>query len=95
MEISKKFFSKVMTENEEIYFASLLGVIESVDELSSLEITKTPTAYLFRIIPSLPKYTNILVEELIKFHNLLGIRLNMSKSIKTSAVLSFKINTSF
>jgi hypothetical protein len=93
MEINKKFFSKVMSENEDIYFASLFGVIESVDELASIEITKTPTSYLFRIIPSLPKYTNSLVEELIKFHNLLGIRLNMSKSIKTSAVLSYKIPT--
>jgi hypothetical protein len=92
MEINKKFFPIVMPENEAVYFASLHGVIESVDELSSLEITKTPKAYLFRLIPSLPKYTNLIIEELIKFHNLIGIRLDMGKSIKSTAVITFSIS---
>ncbi len=91
MEINKKFFPSIISDNEAVYFAALEGVIESVDELASLEIIKTPKAYLFRLIPSVPKYTNLIIEELIKFHNLIGVRLNMSKSIKTTAVLSFKI----
>lgn len=81
-----------MLDNDNIYLASLQGVLESVDEYSELEITKTPTTYNFRLIPSLPKYTNTLIEELIKFHNLLGIRLDMGKSIKTSAVITFNID---
>jgi hypothetical protein len=92
MEIKKKFFPSISSENEEVYFASLQGVIESVDELASLEITKTPKNYLFRLIPSLPKYTNLIIEELIKFHNLLGIRLNMGKSIKSSATITYSIS---
>lgn len=80
-----------MQENEKVYFASLQGLIESVDELSSMEITKIPKAYQFRLVPSLPKYTNMLIEELIKFHNLIGVRLDMSKSIKTSATITFVI----
>jgi len=91
MEINKKFFPAVMKENEAVYFASLRGLIESVDELSSLEITRTPKAYNFRLIPSLPKYTNLIIEELIKFHNLIGVRLDMSKSIKTTSTISFQI----
>ncbi len=91
MEVNKKFFPSIMPENEAIYFASLQGVIESVDELSSLEIIKTPSAYLFRLIPSLPKYTNLIIEELIKFHNLIGVRLDMGKSIKSSATITFSI----
>lgn len=92
MEINKKFFPTIMPENESVYFASLQGVIESVDELASLEIVKTPQSYLFRLIPSLPKYTNLIIEELIKFHNLIGIRLDMGKSIKTSATITFSIS---
>lgn len=91
MEFIKKYFPSVLPENEEVYFASLQGVIESVDELSSLEITKTPTNYNFRLIPSLPKYTNLLIQELTKFHNIIGIRFDMSKSIKTTATISFKV----
>ena len=91
METVKKFFPSVMQDNEDVYFASLKGIIESVDELSSLEVTRTPQAYLFRLVPSLPKYTNMLIQELIKFHNLISVRLDFGKSIKSSATITFQI----
>ncbi len=81
-----------MQDNESIYFASLKGIIESVDELASLEVTKTPKAYNFRLVPSLPKYTNMLIQELTKFHNLISVKLDFSKSIKTSATITFQIS---
>lgn len=80
-----------MKHNDEVYFAHLEGIIDSVDELCSMEVVKHPRAYTFRIAPSLPKYTNPLIEELFKFHNMFQIKLNMSKSIKTSAVIAFEI----
>jgi hypothetical protein len=91
MQIHKKFFPEVMQDNEMNYFAHLEGIIDSIDELSSMEITKKPTAYHFRIATSLPKYNNMLIEELLKFHNMFHIKLNMSKSIKTSATIVFEI----
>jgi hypothetical protein len=91
MQVEKRFFPKIMTDNDEIYFSHLEGVIDSVDELSSMEVVKHPKHYSFRIAPSLPKYTNAIIEELFKFHNQFQIKLNMSKSIKTNAVIAFKI----
>ena len=91
MEINKRFFPAILHDNEEVYFSSLEGVIDSIDELSSMEITKTPDCYKFRLAPSLPMYTNPIIEELLKFHNLLGVRLEMGKSIKTSATITFSI----
>ena len=91
MQIKKKFFPKVMKHNDEVYFAHLEGIIDSIDELCSMEVVRHPRAYSFRIAPSLPKYTNSLIEELFKFHNLFQIKLNMSKSIKTNAVIAFEI----
>jgi hypothetical protein len=91
MQINKRFFPEVMQDNETMYFAHLQGIIDSVDELSTMEITKKPTAYHFRIATSLPKYNNMLIEELLKFHNMFHIKLNMSKSIKTSATIVFEI----
>ena len=91
MEIQKKFFN-ILSENEANYFAQLEGVISSVDEYSTLSITHTPYNYNFRLVPSLPKYTNIIIEQLIQYHNLLGIRLKFSKSIKTTATINFKIS---
>jgi hypothetical protein len=92
MEINRKNFPKVMQDNDEIFFASLIGVIESVDELCSLEITKLSDSYRFRIACSLPKYNNMLIEEILKFCNIFHIRVDMSKSIKTSSVITFEIN---
>ena len=92
MTISKRFFPEVMPDNETAYFAHLEGIISSVDELSSLEITKNPESYHFRLAPSLPKYNDMLLEEILKFHNLFQIRLKLSKSIKSSATIVFEID---
>ena len=91
MEIQRKFFPKIMKDNDETYFAHLDGVISSIYEHSSMMITKQPESYAFRIAPSLPKYNNMLIEQLINFHNMFGIRLIFSKSIKSSGTIVFKI----
>ena len=71
MYIIKKYFPEVMADNELAYFAHLQGLIDSVDELCSMEITKKPHSYHFRLAPSVPKYTQMLLEELLKFHNMM------------------------
>lgn len=91
MQINKKFFPEVMQDNELAYFAHLQGIIDSVDELATLEITRNPNSYHFRLAPSIPKYNDMLLEEILKFHNLLQIHLDLSKSIKSSATIVFDI----
>ena len=92
MQINRRFFPEVLPDNETAYFAHLEGVISSVDELSTLEITKNPYSYHFRLAPSLPKYNDMLLQEILKLHNMFQIKLNLSKSIKTSATIVFEIN---
>jgi hypothetical protein len=91
MELVKKYFPEILTDNDEMYFARLEGLINSVDELSSMQITKNTNAYHFRLAPSHPRYLELLFQELLKFHNLYNIRLNISKSIKTTGTISFEI----
>ena len=91
MEINRKHFPKVMQDNDEVFLAHLEGVISSIDELCSLEITKNVESYRFRIATSLPKYNNMVIEEILKFCNLFHIKLDMAKSIKTSSVITFNI----
>lgn len=92
MLINRRFFPAIILDNEEVYFAHLEGVISSVDEYASLEITKAPDKIQFRIAPSLPKYNNMLLEEIIKLNNQFHIRLDLSKSIKSSGTISFNID---
>lgn len=91
MIIKKKFFPSILKDNEAAYFAHLEGIISSVDEYCSVQITRNPTKYKFRIATSLPKYNNMLIEELFKFHNLFNIKLDISKSIKSSGTIAFDI----
>ena len=91
MEVNRKHFPKVMQDNDEVFLAHLEGVISSIDELCSLEITKNVESYRFRIATSLPKYNNMVIEEILKFCNLFHIKLDMAKSIKTSSVITFNI----
>lgn len=92
MYVNRRFFPEVMNDNELVYFAHLEGILSSVDELCSLEIVKNPHSYAFRIAPSAPKYAEMLLKEILKFHNMFQIKLNMSKSMKTSANIVFEIN---
>ena len=80
-----------MSENDTNYFAHLEGVISSVDELANVQITKNPHSYQFRIATSVPMYTQPLLQELLTFHNLYKIKLNLSKSIRTSSTIFFEI----
>jgi hypothetical protein len=91
MELIKKFFPEIMQDNELVYFQHFKGMIDSVDELAIVEVTKTPTAYIFRVSASTPQYVPLLLEEILKFHNIFQIRLDISKSIKTTGTLQFEI----
>ncbi len=91
MLVQRRFFPKVMQDNDEVFLQHFEGVISSVDELCTVEILKTPDSYKFRIAPSLPKYSNMLIQEILNFSNLFGIFLDMGKSIKTTAIISFEI----
>ena len=91
MQTVYRFFPEILTDNDENYFQLVMAVIESVDEIASLEVCKMPTSYNFRIIPSMPKYTNTLIQELTKLHNLFHLKLDLSKSIKSSSVIIYKI----
>lgn len=88
----RKHFPELIPDNEEIYLRMLQGVIESVDELSSLQIMRMPKGYYFRLSPSIPSYTNPLIEEVLKLSNMFGIRMDLSKSIKTTGNITFKIS---
>lgn len=95
MEVSKKYFPKIVLDNDNVFLEHLKGIIESTDEFAKMEISKTPEALHFRIVTSLPKYTIPLLEEILKFCNFYKIRLDLSKSIKSSGTLSFNLITKY
>jgi hypothetical protein len=90
MKLIKKNFT-ILPDNDITYFAHLTGIFDSADELSTVEICKNPHSYTFRVACSAPRYAQVLLGQLLDFHNLLGIHLNLSKSIKNNHTISFEI----
>lgn len=91
MEVIRRDFPKVIRDNDEIYFRHFSAIIESIDEYANMEIMKTPHSFHFRIAPSIPKYIEPLLQEILRFNNQYGIHLELSKSIKPSSTITFDI----
>lgn len=92
MEIQKKYFPSKLSDNDTNYFAQLEGIISSVDELCSVLIIRSKNSYFFRIATSHPKYNVTLLNEILSFHNLFKIKLELSKSMKTTGTITFRLS---
>lgn len=91
MKVYFKDVPKIIPDNERSYFSLLEGVLNSADEYSTMEVRRNPDSYLFRIATSSPSYLIPLIERLNGLHNMLGIKLTYSKSIKSTSSVSFSI----
>ena len=92
MEVNKVNFPVILLDNEELYFAISTAIIESVDELCCLQITKIKNGYNFRIAPSTPEYTNLLLQEILNLNNKFGIHLELGKSIKNNSTINYTVS---
>ncbi len=93
MEVQGRHFEQILPDNEILYLELLQAVLESVDELCNLEVTKLKNSYSFRIAPSTQLYVNPLLKEVLALNNQFHIHLELSKSIKTSGgTISFEIS---
>ena len=82
----------IITENETIYLKYLSGLIDSCDELATVEIFKNPLSITCRIACSNPRYTQTVLKQLLEFHTLLNIKFNLSKSIRATQRINFEIS---
>ena len=94
MELSVRDMPKIMLDNDVVYINHLTAVVDSVDELASMGISKTSHSYHFRIAPSTPSYSQPLLKEILKLNTLFGIQLDLSKSIRISSTITFDIELS-
>ena len=92
MKVIKENFT-ILPENDITYFGYLEALVESVDELAEMVIIKNPDKYSFRITLSSPMYSQSLLEEIINFHTMVSIRIDISKSIKKNSTIFFTLQT--
>ena len=92
MEIQKIGINSIIPENEKQYYALLEAAITSVDEWANVIINKGPTSISIRISPSLPVLYPLILKEMTQLHNILNIKLNLSKSIRKTSNIHFFID---
>lgn len=92
MQILYQFFNEIVPENEIAYYQSLKGIIESVDPHSSILVTKKLNGISIRITPSSSSLLNATILQVNILNNTLGLKVEYSKSIKTSISINFNID---
>lgn len=92
MQVQRSNFPPVLPDNEVTYLNYLEGLIGSIDSECDMLITRKTEGILVRISPSLPAYFATIFDVVKKFHTMLGVQVEFSKSMKAASNISFMIN---
>lgn len=88
MKVEYKFLG-VINDNDSSYFSMLEGLCDSIDPDSAMTVIKGSNGYHFRLIPSSSNSIDHLVREITTLSSMVGVQLELSKSIKSTSVISF------
>lgn len=92
MRIERLNFPDTIPDNEATYLNYLEGLVESVDIHSDMMIYRKEDGVLVRISPSEPAHFGEILTVIKRFHTMLGIQVDFSKSMKVTSSISYKIN---
>jgi hypothetical protein len=92
VQIQRLNFPSILPDNEEVYMRYLEGILSSVDPDLSMMLVRDRNKIATRISPSVPNSFNLILDEVKKFHTMLGIQVDFSKSMKAGANIYFTID---
>lgn len=92
MKCQRLNFPEVLPDNESTYLNYLEGLVESVDLYSDMMIYRREDGIIVRISPSEPAYFNQILTVIKRFHTMLGIQVDFSKSMKVTSSINYNIN---
>lgn len=92
MQVQRLNFPSVLPDNESTYLSYLEGLIESVDYDSDMMIYRKEDAVMVRISPSTNKTFLTILDIIKKFHTMLGVHVEFSKSMKAGNNITYTIN---
>jgi hypothetical protein len=92
MDTQRINFPSRLKENEISYFRFLEGSVSSIDPDCSMQMTYKIGGVGVRISPTHPGRFNLILNEIKKSHEQLGIKVEFSKSMKAGSNIAFDIN---
>lgn len=91
MHVQKMHFPSILPDNEETYYGYLQGLVESIDNEAHMILIKKEDGVAVRIMPSEYRRFEQLLDLIKKFHTMLSIQVDFSKSMKAGNNISFSI----
>ena len=92
MELQKLNFPPVIPDNESTYLNYLSGLIESIDYDSDMMVYRKEDGIMVRVSPSSAMTFNTILDVVKKFHTMLSINVEFSKSMKAGNNITYSIN---
>jgi hypothetical protein len=92
MIVQKLNFPSILQENELTYFRYIEGLITAVDVDASILFFRMGNKLRVRISPSAYENFFLILSEIKRFHTLLNIHVDFSKSMKAGSNISFMID---
>lgn len=89
MIVEKINIPKLMLDNDAAYINHIEFLVSSIDEESKLTIVQKLDSLGFQIIPSDEKLKPFIIKAIRKSHYKLGLKIDFSKSVNASNIISF------
>jgi len=89
MIVEKINIPKLMLDNDAAYINHVEYVISTIDEDAKLTIIQKLDSIGFQIIPSQEKLKPFIIKAIRKTHYKLGLKIDFSKSVNASKIISF------
>lgn len=89
MIIHKVNIPKLMRDNDAAYINHVENVVNAVDEEARLTIIQKIDAIGFQVIPSDEKLKPFLIKAIRKSHYKLNLKIDFSKSVNATNIISF------
>lgn len=92
MQIEKLNFPELIAENEKTYLNYIEGLIGSLDKDASILFSRLNHGIRIRISPSTYEAFDVILSNIKKFHTMINIELEFSKSMKAGSNISYVID---
>jgi len=89
MIVEKINIPKLMLDNDAAYINHVEAVIKSIDEECKLNIRKRSDSLAFQVTPSISALKPFIIKAIRKSHYKLGLKIDFSKSVNASDLISF------
>lgn len=89
MIVEKINIPKLMLDNDAAYINHVEAVVRSIDEDSKLTIIKRLDSLGFQVVPSVEALKSFIIKAIRKSHYKLGLKIDFSKSVNATNIISF------